>query len=1169
VRLFPHTVRRPSGSRAAAGTPTVQGWISAGLATLALTGAFGAGARAWAIPVVPAKFVVESASPGVTFDVPTCIAFLPDGRLLVGEKRGRIWIVTNGIKHGTALWSREDEVETYGDCGLMSIAVDPAYAINRRLYFLYTADADSNGVDVGPHAFGRLARYEMSAVDSNALVPTSRTILMGTNWTSGPLVGASSHTVGSLRFGSDGSLLVSIGEGGDSGPVDAGGLYPTAFGVGKTSTSEDIGAFRAQYTSSLCGKILRINPATGTGYSSNPFYQSSSPGSAKSRVWAYGLRNPFRMTVRPGTGSTNPSAGQPGAIFAGDVGWLTWEEIDLTTSGGKNFGWPCYEGLYERPDYVSANPSHHDCRTIGHGDNPSEASPPLIAWHHSDTSLATPPGNGLLGNCAMAGTFYTGTRYPVNYAGRMFFLDFGLNWMKVATFDANNQITDISEFATNLDGPVDFTTNPLTGDIYYAAIATGEVRRIRYTGPTGSAPIPEATAGPMVGAAPLAVSFSSEGSNSPIGRPLTFFWNFGDESGSSSANPSHSYGEPGEYDAVLTASDDLGGESQDTVRVIVTDGGSFPTTAVLDDFERPDGPIGGQWVDDTTGLLVDGGQLTQTFGVATPVFNVPPFGPNQEAYVTLAAISPTSPHHTLMLKVQGTSFAGGHIQVRYDPSIPRLSIATYAPSESWITRGELNPVTFVPGDRLGARALSNGLVEVYRNSTLLGTFSVGWWPFAGAGGRVGFALQDGANARFDDFGGGDALMGFNEPPIALIAAPLDSTFFVAADTVRLTGSGSDSDDPMSELTFHWQIDTHHNNHVHPGTFVSDQQNTYFVASSHDDGTGSHLRAHLTVTDTEDMQGSAFVDIFPEVDLTPSAVTVLPAMPPTESPAEYRFWLRNFGRMSAPFSRWVLQANGTDIAEGDVIVPARDSVLIVSQVPPELGPGTYTLRVMVDSLARVVETNESNNAQVRPITVVAGSGPDVLPPMFTVPPAADPYGVTADVDWSTNEPATGVVRYGLTTALGDSVVGNGYTTTRQILLSGLQPVRQYYYVVVARDTLGNVRTSSMLTFNTEAGPLAAESDLPRRIALSSPYPNPARNLASFVAELPAPARVQLQIFDLQGRTIWSDGARQLEAGRWTLGWSAQTTLGLPAAPGLYLARVQIGAELFTRRVVVVR
>ena len=68
------------------------------------------------------------------------------------------------------------------------------------------------------------------------------------------------------------------------------------------------------------------------------------PASNASRVWVLGLRNPFRWSFVPGTGSTDPAAGDPGLLLLGDVGWSTWEELNLSRTGGENFGWPCYEG---------------------------------------------------------------------------------------------------------------------------------------------------------------------------------------------------------------------------------------------------------------------------------------------------------------------------------------------------------------------------------------------------------------------------------------------------------------------------------------------------------------------------------------------------------------------------------------------------------------------------------------------------------------------------------------------------------------------------------------------------------------------------------------------------------------------------------------------------------
>src|SRR4029077_5924437 len=110
-------------------------------------------------------------------------------------------------------------------------------------------------------------------------------------------------------WGRDGSLLCSMGDGAQFNGMDDGGQDNQMFGPQKANPYEDVGAFRSQNLWSMDGKVLRINPADGHGYPSNPFWDGQ-PMSVRSRTWAYGLRNPFRFAVRPGTGSTNPADGQ-------------------------------------------------------------------------------------------------------------------------------------------------------------------------------------------------------------------------------------------------------------------------------------------------------------------------------------------------------------------------------------------------------------------------------------------------------------------------------------------------------------------------------------------------------------------------------------------------------------------------------------------------------------------------------------------------------------------------------------------------------------------------------------------------------------------------------------------------------------------------------------------
>jgi len=967
---------------------------------------------------VPPDFVVENAVPGATFDTPTGIAFLPGGRMLVAEKRGRVYSVSKGVKYPTPMWARESEVLNESDRGLLGIAVDPGYVSNRFIYLLYIVDPDSDGVDNNGNGFGRLVRYRVSATDSNVVDTSSRTTLMGASWTAGSLSDFPSHSAGSLRWGTDGSLLVSIGEGASYTGVDPGGLDPTAFGAGKTDPYEDIGAFRAQYVGSLCGKILRLNPATGRGYASNPYFDGNL-SSVRSRVWAYGLRNPFRFCVRPGSGSADTAAANPGALYIGDVGWETWEELDVARSPGLNFGWPCYEGLSQPSGYQTASPSHNGCGTMGTPQNPGTYAPPVATWNHWTASLSTPPG--FIGNCSVGGTFYSGTRYPAPYRGAYFFADYGQNWIKVATMSAGDQLVSIQNFAGDLEGPVDLAPEPSTGDLYYVSIASNQVRRIRYTGAGSAGPLALADASPTVGAVPLAVVFSSAGSADPGGGPITYAWNFGDQSGSTSANPTHTYTAPGTYTVILTVSDGHGGQASDSVIVQVTATSAFPTTPVLDTFNRANGPIGGAWADQTAGLVIDSNALAQTGGSATTVWSGGAFGPDQEAFVTLSALTAGASEHDLMLKVQGTTWSSGHIEVRYDGTYPRVVVSTYSSQQGWQARGILGGLSFQPGDQLGARAYANGTVQVYKNGAAVGTASVAGWPYAALGGRLGLTIAGATSSRLDNFGGGTASLLSNTPPIATILKPLDRSFYAEGVVVQLAGSGSDTQDPPGNLRYHWQVDLHHNNHIHPSSFVSDSATASFLGQNHDDGTGVYLAIQLTVTDAGGMSDTAKVSIFPEIDLWPSPVVTAPSQPSTTAPSLYRFTLHNGGRMPAPWSHWMLVADSQVLAQGDTLVPKLDSVAVSLVLPPSLAAGSHAVRVAVDTLGQVVETSETNNGATRTITVVSNPlDAPADPPRAIALSSALPNPTRGMVSMALDLPRSAKVSFGVVDLMGRSV-----------------------------------------------------------------------------------------------------------------------------------------------------
>lgn len=932
-------------------------WSAAGLGALLASSAF-------AYLTVPSGFVVENAVPGAAFDTPTGIAFLPDGRMLVTLKEGTVWMVQNGSKLPGPMLDLRRVVLNQADRGLLDVAVDPNFGSNRYLYFVYVVDPDSNMVDTNDDAYSRLVRYQLP-IGSNFVDTTTRAVLFGRSWPEGPPSGSESHTDGSLRWGVDGSLMVSIGEGAQFDGVDQGGDDPGLFQPGRTNPAEDIGAYRAQYVGSLAGKILRLDPASGLGFSSNPFYDGD-PASVRSRVYAYGLRNPFRFCVRPGTGNANPSQGRPGSIYLGDVGWASWEELSIATQPGMNFGWPCREGLHPTDYVTSAPPAHSGCSSLGTPNNPATTfTPPVSDWHHDNGSLSSP--GGVTGNAAAGSVFYEGTRYPAPYQGSYFFADFGQSWIRRATVDANDNVIAFALFGDDMDNPVDLLSDPISKDIYYVSISTGQVRRIRYFGSPNGTPVAMASAAPLSGGIPLTVTFSSAGSSDPNGDPLEYIWDFGDGSGAFGPNPTHVYTTTGAFAPTLTVSDLHGGYNTKALQVTVGTAGAFPGTSVVDDFNRPNGSLTAPWVNTSLAAIASNQLRESSNGYSSPIWTGTLFGADQEAYYTFAT-SPAGPEFHLDLKWQSGSPWVSHIEVKHAGG--GVQIATFDDTGvGWVMRGPPIAVTFNSGDQFGARVYGS-TVDVFKNGNLIGTRSIAGWAFVNSPGYIGLAMQN-VTSRLDNFGGGNFVPQVNTSPIAIISSPSDNSFYVEGQPIDLAGNASDGQTSAAQMGYHWDVTLHHNNHTHPGQLVSDNRNEIFVPESHEDGTGSWLEAHLVVTDGGGLKDTAAVTLWPEVDLDPSPVTVTPDPARRIDVNQFSFKLRNYGRMLSRRSHWVLQAGGTLLAEGDTLVGPLDSLTISVPADVFLPPGSYPLRVVADTLGVVNEPNETNNARMTILTVVDG------------------------------------------------------------------------------------------------------------------------------------------------------------------------------------------------------
>jgi PKD repeat protein len=336
---------------------------------------------------------------------------------------------------------------------------------------------------------------------------------------------------------------------------------------------------------------------------------------------------------------------------------------------------------------------------------------------------------------------------------------------------------------TSADGANNSSTspNPPTAPRSFTTPAT----------PPNTPPVAGAAGVPSSGNAPLTVNFSGAASTDANGDSLTYSWTFGDGGTATGRLTSHTYASAGAFGAILTVNDGRGGTDTASVAISVTNPpAGFPQTSVLDNFNRANGSVGSNWVDEPNAFTITSNVVGGQNGDHYIEWNGAVFGPDQECFVTISTASPSAVEQNLMLKTQGTSWSAGHLEISYSASTSRVTVYTFTPPGNWQTIGSINGVTFVAGDRFGARALANGSVQLYRNATLLGTVSVSGWSFAGAGGRIGLSVGNAPAARYDDFGGGNySATPVNTPPVAAAAgvpqsgnAPLSVSFSGAAST---------------------------------------------------------------------------------------------------------------------------------------------------------------------------------------------------------------------------------------------------------------------------------------------------------------------------------------------------------------------------------------------------
>lgn len=416
-------------------------------ACVALTVLAGLAPPAAAALSLPPGFANELVVSGL--GVPRDLDFLPSGDILVMENDGVLKVVESGTPR--VLLDIQSQVKVSGEQGFLGLAIDPDFPARPYVYFHYSADETPGHTRLSRFTFVNASGPGPIGVDAG-----SELVLIGDIPDD-----AFNHNGGTVRFGPDKRLYMSLGE--DADPCDA----------------QDI--------TLLKGKILRVN----VNASANPANRStlvppdnpyaSHPDVNARLVYAYGLRNPFRFDIDR----------QTGVLYIGDVGQSAWEELD-EAHGGENFGWPYYEGLH---------PYRNRTTSPCAADDGSNLTMPIKEY-----------GRG--GSAAIImSTVYHGVDYPNDssfpprFEGALFHHDFYSGELRVVAYNQTNASWDTvpgataAEFGTGLTGVPSTRVGP-DGALYFVDAYQGELRRIVHT------PAPEIISQPALPPATVGVPYA-------------------------------------------------------------------------------------------------------------------------------------------------------------------------------------------------------------------------------------------------------------------------------------------------------------------------------------------------------------------------------------------------------------------------------------------------------------------------------------------------------------------------------------------------------------------------------------------------------------------------------------------------------------------------------------
>eukprot|EP00729_Bicosta_minor_P002163 gene2163-12655_t len=463
---------------------------------------------------------------------PMQMVFLPDGRALILERTGTVFIADpTAPGFPMEVYMKVENASDADETGLLSIAIDPDWSQSpeqQHIYLFWTRERSSPALPEGGY-ISRFTHVEsVGGLASSARFESEVVIWHDTDRFA---AGYHWHYGGQLSWGPDGRIYLSLGD-----------KYSEQF---QRSPRHHAGC------------ILRLNKDGSIPAGNLPAHVKPPA------CWSHGLRNGFRSTwdLQP-AGSERMVVAETG----GNDNDVSSEDIHIAAAG-KNFGWPFCEGRCDNPDFPQCSCDVHD--------------DPIHTYPHN--------GNGA---ALIGGVVYRGSQFPAEWNGAYFYADFVNFWIKALIFteDGGEQVQEVKTFHPTAREVISMAEDP-DGNLWYTAFvlsSQGEIHRISYADQRSNLP-------PRIGSTTatsdgMDVHFSSHVEDHENDE-LVLEWHFGDGTvlaapvvlgtvGSPAvSSPTHTYELPGNYVATLVVTDTAGNTAQSgSIAVTV---GTLPDPVIL------------------------------------------------------------------------------------------------------------------------------------------------------------------------------------------------------------------------------------------------------------------------------------------------------------------------------------------------------------------------------------------------------------------------------------------------------------------------------------------------------------------------------------------------------------------------------------------------------------